>query len=92
MVGQGKDLSEIAASLGRSEGAVKAKAQKRGLFRLRPNGPLHKARRKWTAAEREQLRMMVANGFSVAAIAAELGRSPNSIDDRIRMGRRYGRE
>lgn len=80
MIAQGLTRKQVAAKLGRSEGAVIGALLRRNRMAagLAPNQPFT-PRPRWSHAERQRLKEMVSEGRSIDSIAKALGRSPQAV-------------
>lgn len=77
----GVPVEEAARMLSRTPEALRGRARKLGLAPLSTSrGP--RARRRWTAAEDDQLRLLI--GTNPALLADRLGRTPEAVTQRIR--------
>jgi len=86
---KGESLNSIARSLERGHSAVQGMLSRTG--GIRP-APKRRSRLALTLAEREEISRGIAAGYSIRAIAAELGRAPSTVSREIRRNsgrRRY---
>jgi hypothetical protein len=77
----GVPVEQAVRALSRTPEALRGRARKLGLAPL-PTSRAPQARRRWTAAEDEQLRLLI--GTNPALLADRLGRTPEAVAQRIR--------